>query len=349
VSGATIMRFQATGGLDPLFGRSGVTLIDLPSESGALPAIHDLAVRDDGSVLAAGGDYASFPAQPFAVSLLGDAGGESPGVLSIVESSFEVAEDGEATVRVRRTGGASGDVSVAYRTAPEGGSATPGQDYEDASGRLHWTDGDIGERTVVVSVLAGDDAPEEDEFFRLTLSEPEGGAGIGTRKASVSIPADGAPAGQFALEIYESQVYEAGLLEAWINRNFYGEGPVCVTLTAGSGTAVEGSDFDLAVTTYCWNDQEIDSQYVAIPIVNDGDREGDETFEIALSNPTGGAILGPRASATITIAANDAPRDPPPGGGGGGAAGFVSLLALALALARRTGRRLFRIRSGDVA
>jgi uncharacterized delta-60 repeat protein len=347
VSGATIMRLQATGELDTLFGRSGATLIDLPSEYGASPAIHDLAVREDGSVFAAGGDYFSLTARPFAVRLLGDAGGDSPGVLSLVESSLEVAEDGEATIRVRRTGGASGEVSVAYRTEAGDGLATPGEDYEDRSDRLEWADGDVGERTVVVPILAGDDSPEEQEYFWFILSEPEGGAGIGTRTAIVSIPADGAPGGQFAMYVDSYIVSEPGVASLLVSRNFYYEGDVCVTLTPSSGSAVGGVDFDAEPVTHCWRDQETDAWYVEIPITNDETRENDESFQVALSDPTGGAVLGPSSSATITIAGNDTRTRS--SGGGGGAAGVLSLLILGLGQMLRAGRRLLRIRAGDVA
>ena len=44
VRGATIMRLQATGQLDTEFGNAGATIIDLPSENGSTPLIHELAV-----------------------------------------------------------------------------------------------------------------------------------------------------------------------------------------------------------------------------------------------------------------------------------------------------------------
>ena len=54
VKGASIMRLQSTGELDALFGDGGRTWIDLVSEFGSAPVVHDLAVRADGAVLAAG-------------------------------------------------------------------------------------------------------------------------------------------------------------------------------------------------------------------------------------------------------------------------------------------------------
>ena len=219
VRGATIMRLQATGQLDTEFGNAGATIIDLPSENGSAPLIHELAVEPDGSVIAAGGDYWPGVTRPFAVRLLGDGDGDSPGVLSIQQPNLDSAEEGEVVVTVRRTGGSSGPVSIAYRTAQEGGSATGGEDYEELEDRLNWGDGDVGDRTITVSVLKDDGAAEEHEYFGVSLSDVEGGAGIGTRNATVRILPDGSPAGQFAIDDYEQVISEFGIVQAWVYRN----------------------------------------------------------------------------------------------------------------------------------
>jgi uncharacterized protein (TIGR03382 family) len=68
-------------------------------------------------------------------------------------------------------------------------------------------------------------------------------------------------------------------------------------------------------------------------VLNDAIREGDETFSVVLSAPTGGAVLG-KSSVTATI------TDTKPtgsGSGGGGSTGVVTLLALGFA--RLLGRR----------
>jgi Calx-beta domain len=245
---------------------------------------------------------------------------------------------------VRRTGGDSGAVSVAYRTEPGDGIAQEGADYEEVSGRLHWDDGDVGERTIQVPIRADDGTPEGYEDFRLALSDTDGGAGLGTRNAWVTIQPDGAPAGQFALEVWETYVAEAGILEFWLRRDYYDEGSVCVTLETKSRSATAGEDFIADPEQYCWDDQDWEPKLVSIDIVNDQDEEGEESFDIKLSNPTGGAIVGPSGSATIAIAASDTPFDPPPSRGGGGSTGLLSLLLLGLGVLLRTGRSCLRIR-----
>lgn len=339
--GATVMRLQATGELDALFGNAGLTTIDLRSETGATPRIHEIEVQPDGGALVAGGDYATDPPRPYAVRLLGNSGGDSSGVVSIAPGLLAAEESSEVEITVRRTGGRSGAVSVEYRTEAAGGLAEAGQDYRETSGILHWADGDTSDKTVVVPVLP-DDAVEEHEQFALVLDEPEGGAGLGTRSAMIAIQAGGAPAGQFALETWYSLVAEPGTAEVLIHRNYYYEGEVCVTLEGVSGSATSGDDFLADAATYCWEDQDREPKYVELQVADDEAREGDEDFGIQLSNPTGGAVIGPRGAATFMIMENDVPVQQPRGGGGG-SAGFLSLLLLGLAQFLRTARSMSRL------
>ena len=341
VRGATIMRLQATGQLDTEFGNAGATTIDLPSENGSSPLVHELAVQPDGSVIASGGDYWPGLPRPFAVRLLGDGGGDSPGVLSIEQPSLESAEEGEVVVTVRRTGGSSGPVSIAYRTAQEDASATGGEDYQELEDRLNWGDGDVGDRTITVSILKDVGAAEEHEYFAISLSDVEGGAGIGTRNATITILPDGSPAGQFSIDDYPQVISEFGLVQAWVYRNHYFDGPVSVTVTPVTGTATAGTDFAADSVTVTWGDQDAEAKLVEFQIVDDKEQEDNESFSLQLSNPTGGAVVGQRAIQSITIAANDAPvTGGTRGGGGGGAAGFLSLLLLGLAELLRSMRRL---------
>jgi len=331
--GSKIMRLLADGGLDPSFGNAGSTLIDLPSEHGSQPAVHELNLRPDGSVLAAGGDLLSDT--PFVIRLLGDSGGDGPGVLSVVQASVAAAEADQVVLDVRRTGGKSGDVSVGYETVPgDGAPATGGQDYAEVSGRLTWADGDMSTREIVVQVHDDAGAVEEYEQFWIALSDAQGGAGIGTRNAAVDILPDGEPAGQFAVYDFGWSAGESGPAQIWVSRNYYYEGAVSVTVTPVTGTATTGADFDADPVTVSWADQDFESKLVQIPIINDTDQEGNETFIVELSNPTGGALIGPHSASTITIEANDAPPPRPPSpnrGGGGGSTGLLSLLFLGLA------------------
>ena len=109
-------------------------------------------------------------------------------------------------------------------------------------------------------------------------------------------------------------------------RDFYSSGVVSVTVTAVSGTAIAGQDFAENPVTLTWADGEFGWQDAVIQMFNDNGAEDVETFTLELSNPTGGAVIGPRSSATVRIAGND--RQLSGDGSGGGTFGFLSLLLL---------------------
>jgi uncharacterized delta-60 repeat protein len=324
VSGASIMRLQADGELDALFGRAGTTLVDFSSDFGLAPAVNDMFVRADGSVVAAGGDATG---RAFVARLLGTGGGQSPGVLGIAEQSrVSTAEGGvDVAVHVRRTGGADGSASVAYRTASD--SAEAGQDFGAVSGLLTWGDGDVADQEIRVPITS-DNSVEEPETFRVILSDSQGGAGLGTAGVTVVIAADGGPYGQFRL-FTASQFYaEPGPAEMRVVREYYSSGAVSVTLTPTAGTATAGADFSADPITLTWADGESGVKFARIQLIDDMDAESFEDFTVHLSNATGGAVIGPHSSLRSGILANDQP--PANVAGGGGAFGFLSLLLLGL-------------------
>jgi uncharacterized delta-60 repeat protein len=192
VSGAVIVRLQADGELDVLFGNAGATWIDLPFDADSRPDIHDVAVLPDGGVVAVGGYFGSLP---FVVRLVDDAGADGPGVVGVKHADLSAGEGSqEAIVTVRRMGGDGGRISVAYRTVPkEWEPATGGLDYTEVSGRLTWEDGDASEREIAVPIVQDTDS-ESSEWFVVALEDVQGGAGMGTRTTSVEIVDDEPPA-----------------------------------------------------------------------------------------------------------------------------------------------------------
>jgi hypothetical protein len=122
-----------------------------------------------------------------------------------------------------------------------------------------------------------------------------------------------------------------GVVYVYIGRNYSWTGAVSVTLTPSPDSALDGDDFDSDPVTVQWTDGDTDWKEVRIPIVNDSTNEPQEQFTLTLSNPTGGAVIGPRSTGTATIFDDDAVELPNDGGGGGGGSlGLGSLLWLAL-------------------
>ncbi len=115
----------------------------------------------------------------------------SAGRIGFGEMSATAAESvGTITVRVRRTFGRSGSVSVQYATAA--GSATEGADYAAASGTLSWTAGDIGDKVIAIPVI-DDVSGENAETLTLTLTGLTGGASLdGSSTLTITIDANDA-------------------------------------------------------------------------------------------------------------------------------------------------------------
>ena len=283
----------------------------------------------------------------------GDDGGDDspgdddePGVLKFDESSFEVIEEaGIATIRVERSQGEGGEVSVDYSTAD--GTATAGDDYTPVSGTLTWANGDGTTKTFVVPLI--DDAdPEGLETIELMLSNPTGGAGLDVERSDslVVILAsdggtggtggggddgggddgggddgggggnDGPDQGTFKLGSGAFQVLEGGGTAVIVVERSQGEtGEVSVDYQLMDGTATAGLDYTDVSGTITWANNDGSDKTFLIPILDDADVEGNETLDIQLLNPTGGAAIdAARGDAVLTIIDNDASGDACAGG-----------------------------------
>lgn len=83
-------------------------------------------------------------------------------------------------------------------------------------------------------------------------------------------------------------------------------GDVSVDYTTTDGTAVAGSDYTSAFGSLTFLDGET-SQSFPVAIIDDSDVEGDETFEVALLNAAGGAVIGTRDTAIVSIIDDETP------------------------------------------
>ena len=107
-----------------------------------------------------------------------------PGTLGFSTNSVRVAEgSGSALLRVTRTGGTNGVVSVVYTTVAD--SAAEGGDFVATSGTLQFEEYET--QKVIEIPLVVDATAEPDESFRVVLSAPGGGASLGTTTVNVQI------------------------------------------------------------------------------------------------------------------------------------------------------------------
>ena len=205
---------------------------------------------------------------------------------------------------VQRLGGVGGAVSVDYQTSD--GTATGGSDYTARSGTLTWAAGDSADKTFTVPVT-WDGRAEGTESINLTLTNPGGGADLGPNNAAIVRIADDGASGPIKLSSNAYTIGEAGNVVTITARRPGGSlgGPVTVHYATSDGTARASSDYTAVNGTLTFGPGEAAKSFT-VHVANDSAHEGNETFQVALSNAGAGASLGSPAGASVTIADDDA-------------------------------------------
>ena len=136
----------------------------------------------------------------------------------------------------------------------------------------------------------------------------DAGLGIDDLSFSALAPAPGTVAFTLAdVSVNES----AGNATLTVARTAGGTGAISVNygITPGTATAADyGTPTDSdggSPGVINWADGDVADKTITIPIVDDTLTEGNETFTVVLSGPTGGATLGTPSTATVTIIDND--------------------------------------------
>ncbi len=265
---------------------------------------------------------------------------DPPGTLGFLSSTLTASESvATVPVLVRRIGGSAGAVSVSYLVA--GGTATGGADFVAALGTLSWGNGDTANKVINVA-LVNDSAVEPAETLTVTLSNPLGGAALGTAMATVTIDDDDAVApanpGQLAFAATTVSVAEgSSTVLLTVQRTGGSDGAVSVAYATSNGTA-GASDFTAATGTLSWGNGDTASKPITVALLNDAAHESAETFTVVLSSPTAGATLG-AATATVTITDDDAAAAATPGqiAFAAGTANAAENAANVLLMVQRTG------------
>jgi hypothetical protein len=224
--------------------------------------------------------------------------------------AYLVHEDdaaGHATITVNRVGATDLPASVNYSTS--NGTAVAGSDYTAAAGTLNFA-ADETTKTFDVNVT-NDGTSEANETVILTLT---GGAGD---TSLLSIVDDDNPKASVQLSSPVYNVNEAdGTAAITVTLSHAVDADVTVAYATADGTALAGSDYTdtHGTLTFIGNVNNggpgtgQTSKTIQIPITQDPDAEDPEALTLTISNALPGAssILGAPATATITIADDDA-------------------------------------------
>jgi hypothetical protein len=233
-----------------------------------------------------------------AVLSIGD--NDPAGAIAFTTAGYGVGETaGSATVTVKRTGGSASGVTVRYQTSD--GTAQAGVNYVAANGTLSFGPG-VVVRSFPITIL-DTGVPAGDQTVKLTLTDPTGGATLGPlANALLTIRSDD-PLLQFSAASYA--VGESGP-SAFITVRRSGPmaGTVTVDYETSDGTAYAPTDYTSVAGTLTFAPNVI-VQTFKVPVSNSALVETNETVNLTLSNPGGGAALGARDNAVLTIRTDD--------------------------------------------
>lgn len=194
-----------------------------------------------------------------------------------------------------------GNQTITVDLATSDLTATNGVDYVGVTTNISFVP---PERLMFVSIpILNNNLKQSNRRFRVTLSNPIGGILGSTRITTVTI-ADDDQGFQFESASY-SVAEDGGAALIRVLRGTDETTPLAtVDVVTLDSTAMAGLDYTGTTNTLSFAPGE-SVKLIAIPLLNDGLRESTETFRVALSNPTGGAVLGPSPTTTVTILDND--------------------------------------------
>ncbi|MFB2836041.1 Calx-beta domain-containing protein [Floridanema evergladense] len=229
-------------------------------------------------------------------------------VIQFSAPQFTVREDGTPilAVTVVRSGGLEGPASATINLT--NGTATAPADYNNTPITVNFADGQTSQ--IITVPVVNDGIPEPTETVNLSLVNPSPGAAIGPQGTAVLNIID-PPTIQFSNPQYVVNEDGTAILAVTVVRSGDTSGAVSATVNLSNGTATTPADYNNTPINVNFA-PGVTSQVVNVPIVDDTLVEPTETVNLALVNPTGGAIVGTQNTAILNIIDNDDPPPPKP-------------------------------------
>jgi Ca2+-binding RTX toxin-like protein len=213
------------------------------------------------------------------------------GSVSINDVTISEGNSGtkEATFTVTRSGGTA---AFAVNFATSNGTATAGYDYAATSGTLNFG---ASENTKTISVtINGDTNVEANQTFNVVLSNATNGATISDNQGVGTITNDDGAAIAGSVSINDITISEgnSGTKEATFTvTRSGGTAAFAVNFATSNGTAtVADNDYAASSGTLHFGANE-NAKTISVTVNGDTRVEGNETFNVALSNATNGATI----------------------------------------------------------
>ncbi|KAF6125476.1 hypothetical protein HJG60_009913 [Phyllostomus discolor] len=264
-------------------------------------------------------------AQGYAAVLTVEASDEPHGVLNFALSSrFVLLQEANVTIQlfINREFGSLGAINVTYTTVPgvlslknqtEGNLAEPDIDFVPVVGFLILEEG-VTAAAIDITILE-DDIPELEEYFLVNLTYVElimapltsfpprlDSEGL---TAQIIIDANDGARGIIEWQHSRFDINETqGRLTLVAQRSQGALGHVSLFVYAQNLEAQLGLDYSFTPMILHFADRER-YKSIDIMILDDDIPEGDEKFQLILTNPSPGLELGENTIALITVLAND--------------------------------------------
>ena len=234
-------------------------------------------------------------------------GTKDPASLQFSAPTFSVNEDGTpvAAVTVTRTGSSAAAASATVNLTND--TATAPADYNNAPIPVNFAAGETT-KTIVVPIV-DDSVVEANETVNLSLTNPTG-ATIGTQSTATLNIIDNdttVPTSTLQFSAPTFRIREDGTAVAAVTVNRTGDrtAAVSATVNLADGTAVAPDDYGNSPIVVNFAAGDNTPKTIEIPVVDDTLVERNETVNLSLANPTGGARIGAQSTATMTIVDND--------------------------------------------
>lgn len=217
---------------------------------------------------------------------------------------------GVVTVTAVRTGDALIRATLEYTTNEVGGAGAASSDVDFTTPTLNGRNNtgeitfEIGETEKTFTIPIIDDTLfEGNETFAVGIQNPSDGSLGAPRTALITIIDDDTAPTLSVTDAAISIAEGAATASITVQRSGDSSGAASVEFSTTNGTAEAGEDYTATSGTLNFAAGQI-TQTLTIPILDDAFVEGDETFSVTLSNPTGG-VLGNTVTTNITIIDND--------------------------------------------
>ena len=244
----------------------------------------------------------------------GNLGAQSSSTITIVNEDanvgFTVANlfvnenvvGAQATIVIERVGTTNGTVTVQFMTQTNG-SATINQDFIGVTTTVTFAPG-VTNLTVTVPILE-DAIVEGNETIPLLLTNLTGPAALSIGNAVLNIIDNDFNSGNITFSAAQFLASEgAGTVTVTLLRTNGTTGVVSVDYTTQNGTALAGADYVGSSGRVTFGEGQSIVTF-DIALLDDVTIEGNESFQIVLSNPTGGAVISGPTLAPGVIEEND--------------------------------------------